>query len=60
MNQTNNNQDKLTKKEKLKVLYIGVYVGIIISLLIFGMTNPDFLEQIDKLINTLYKAFDIF
>lgn len=60
MNKTNNNQDKLTKKEKLKVLYVSVYVGIIISLLIFGMTNPDFLEQVDKLINTLYKAFDIF
>ena len=59
-NASNNNNDKLTKKEKLRVLYIGIYVLAILSLLVYGMTNPEFLEQIDKLLNTLYKVFDIF
>lgn len=54
------NQDKLTKKEKLNVIYVVVYVIVIVSVVVYAMFNPDIMETVNSLIEKITSAFSLF
>lgn len=54
------NQDKLTKKEKLNVIYVAVYVIVIVSVVVYAMLNPDIMETTNILIEKVTSAFSLF
>lgn len=54
------NQDKLTKKEKLNVIYVAVYVIVIVSVVVYAMLNPDIMETTNSLIEKVTSAFSLF
>lgn len=56
----NKDEQKLTKKERLMVIYISIYTVIIISMVIFVMANPDFIESMGNFMDSVTKAFGLF
>ena len=54
------NQDKLTKREKLNVIYVAVYVIVIVSVVVYAMLNPDIMETTNSLIEKVTSAFSLF
>lgn len=54
------NENKITKKDKLRIAYIVVYVLVIVGVILFGLFNPEFLQQVHDLIEVISKALNIF
>lgn len=53
-------KDKLTKKDRLKVAYVLVYVVLIIALVVFAIIEPSFLESVGGFLEHLKSAFMLF
>lgn len=53
-------EDKLTKKDKLKVAYVIVYVILIVALVIFAILDPSVLGTVGEFLEHLKSAFMLF
>ena len=53
-------EDRLTKKDKLKVAYVIVYVVLIIALVIFALIEPSVLSSVGEFLEHLKSAFMLF
>lgn len=52
--------NKMTKKEKLRAMYIAAYVILIAVVTIYAMVSPEYWDSVMEYIDKIYKAFGLF
>lgn len=53
-------EDKLTKKEKWRIVYVIAYVVIIFIMVMFALISPDIIPDVVNMMEKLRDAFSLF